>query len=467
MYATIGLLARFLLVTLILSGSLLTNSAGVNAQGRSDAVRSALDQAPHVPNQVLVQFRFGVTEEFKDSIRGRIQAQGEEIVVAQEQRSDMKGDLELWNLPPGFEIARAARELQQDPAIEFVEPNWIYQHQAVSNDPYYTNGSLWGMYGDGTSPANSFGSQAGEAWSTKTDCKDISNNPVYVGIIDEGMMHTHMDLASNVWLNPYDSVNGVDDDGNGYIDDTRGWDFSGNNNSVYDGTVDDHGTHVAGTVAAIGGNGIGVAGVCWSGIKLISAKFLGAVGGTTANAIKAVDYITDLKTRHNLNIVATNNSWGGGGYSSGLFDAIQRANDANILFIAAAGNAGRNNDITPSYPASYTNPNIIVVAAIDKFGNLASWSNYGATSVDLGAPGVGILSTIPKKYNQSGYSSYSGTSMATPHVTGAAALYAAAHPGSKAADIKNAILSGGVPTGSLTGKTMTGKRLNICSSSCP
>jgi subtilisin family serine protease len=454
------LLTRCVPVTLLLSGSILTDIAAANAQGRSDAALSALDRTPHVPNQVLVQFRFGVMEESKDSIRGRSQAQVEDVVVEQERRLDMKGDLELWNLPPGIEIARAVRELQHEAAIEFAEPNWIYQHQAESNDPYYTNGSLWGMYGD-SSPLkqNQYGSQAGEAWTNRTDCKDV-----YIGIIDEGMMYFHEDLVGNVWENPYDPVDGVDNDGNGYIDDIRGWDFAGKDNKVYDGSGDDHGTHVSGTVAAIGGNGKGVAGVCWSGIKLISAKFLGSSGGTTANAIKAVDYITDLKTRHGLNIVATNNSWGGGGYSTGLSDAIQRANTNNILFVAAAGNSGVNIDTSPSYPASYTNANVVAVAAIDKSGNLASWSNYGATSVDLGAPGVSIWSTIPSKKNQSAYSSYSGTSMATPHVTGAAALYAAAHPGSTGAQIKDALLSAVVGTPSLSGKTVTGTRLNIC---CP
>ena len=280
------------------------------------------------------------------------------------------------------------------------------------------------------------------------------------------MMFTHEDLAGNVWTNPYDPPDGVDNDGNGYIDDIHGWDFAGNDNSVYDGSGDDHGTHVSGTVAARGGNGIGVAGVCWN-IQLISVKFLGRNGGTTANAIKAVNYVTDLKARHGLKIVATNNSWGGGGFSQGLSDAIQNAGSANILFVAAAGNSGANIDITPSYPASYSLDNIIAVAAIDKSGNLASWSNYGSTSVDLGAPGVGIWSTVPNKKSQSSYSSYSGTSMATPHVTGAAALYAAAHPTATAADIKQAILSSTVPTASLSGKTLKGGRLNICSASCP
>ncbi len=191
---------------------------------------------------------------------------------------------------------------------------------------------------------------------------------------------------------------------------------------------------------------------------------MGRNGGTTANAIKAVDYITDLKLRHGLNLPATNNSWGGGGFSQGLKDAITRANNANILFVAAAGNSGNNIDATASYPASYPNANIIAVAAIDSKGNLASWSNYGSTSVDLGAPGVDVNSTLPARSGSSiisSYGSYSGTSMATPHVTGAAALYASTHSGATAAQIKNAILSAAVATTSLAGKTVTGGRLNV------
>jgi subtilisin family serine protease len=276
-------------------------------------------------------------------------------------------------------------------------------------------------------------------------------------------MHTHSELAGNKWVNPYDATDGVDNDGNQYVDDVNGWDFAGNDNTVFDGAGDDHGTHVAGTIAGRGGNGAGVAGVCWN-LTLISAKFLGNHGGTTANAIKAVDYLTDLKTRHGINIVASNNSWGGGGFSQALQDAIERANAANILFVAAAGNESTNIDATPSYPAGYPNANIISVAAIDKTGALASFSNYGATKVHLGAPGVAIVSTVPVKSKGSvteGYASYSGTSMATPHVTGAAAMYASSHPGATAAQIKAAILSSVVPTPSLAGKTITGGRLNV------
>jgi len=184
------------------------------------------------------------------------------------------------------------------------------------------------------------------------------------------------------------------------------------------GNQDDHGTHVSGTIGAKGGNGAGVVGVNWN-VTLISGKFLGRNGGTTANAIKAIDYFNDLKTRHGLNIVATNNSWGGGGFSQALQDAIERANQANILFVAAAGNGGSdgvgdNNDTVANYPSNYPNANIIAVAAITSTGARSPFSNYGATKVDLGAPGSGVWSTMAKDF----YSSYSGTSMATPHVTG-------------------------------------------------
>jgi subtilisin family serine protease len=447
----------------------LTLALGASAafsQGRPDLVEQSLrDEArEHVSGQMLVQFRRGVADVDKAAALGRINATLVDDVVMTHQRSDGKGDLHLVRLPFGLGVAAAMRGLQNEQAVEFAEPNWVYRHQASSNDTYYTNGSLWGMYGDASSPANPYGSQAAEAWAAgKTNC-----GSVYVGIIDEGYMYTHEDLAANAGVNPGEVAdNGVDDDGNGYVDDVYGWDFDGNNNTVFDGVNDDHGTHVAGTIGGAGGNGKGVAGVCWS-VKLVSAKFLGSNGGTTANAIKAVDYLTALKTRL-PGLVATNNSWGGGGFSQALKDAIDRAGAANILFIAAAGNGGRDgvgddNDRTPSYPSSYISTNIIAVAAITSTGAKAGFSNYGATSVDIGAPGSGIWSTVPKRSKGvlvSSYASYSGTSMATPHVTGAAALYKALHPTASAADIKAAILGSAIPTASLAGKTVSGGRLNV------
>lgn len=429
------------------------------AGGRSDLVLAALGKGtPHIPGELLVQFKPGAAESDIRAVRAGVNAERLQVV-----RDDAQGRLELLRMAPGLAVADAVRGLDGDAAVEFAEPNWIYFPSVTSNDTYYSNGSLYGMYGEATNPANQFGSQAGEAWALgRTNC-----GSVYVGVIDEGYMHTHEDLAANAGTTGDVAANGIDDDGNGFVDDVNGWDFDGGNNSVFDGLSDDHGTHVAGTIGGVGGNAKGVAGVCWN-VKIINAKFLGSNGGTTANAIAAVDYMTGLKTRPAapLNLVATNNSWGGGGFSQGLQDAITRANAAGILFIAAAGNSGTNNDTTASYPSNYEVANVIAVAATTNTGALASYSQFGATTVDLGAPGSGIWSTVPirsKGKTVSGYASYSGTSMATPHVTGAAALYAAYHAGSTAAQIKSAILSTVVPTASLAGKTVTGGRLNVSS----
>jgi subtilisin family serine protease len=396
----------------------------------------------------LVQFRANATPAKRfDAFRRAGVVPIERIYTPAMQAA---GDPPLMRVATPRPVPEAIRLLQQDPMVQVAEPNWIYTH--ASDDPYYLNGSLWGMYGDATSPANQYGSQAGEAWAAG----NTGSNTVYVGIIDTGIQITHPDLAANVWTNPFDPVDGVDNDGNGYVDDINGWEHKYNDNSVYNGLEDTHGTHVAGTIGAVGGTGEGVAGVCWN-VTLISSKFLGPAGGSTGDVIKAVDYITDLKTRHGLNIVATNNSWGGGSYSTHMKNCIERARRAGILFVAAAGNSASNNDMSFHNPSGYPNKNIIAVASINSSGALASSSNYGANSVDIGAPGVGVFSTVP----ENGYASISGTSMAAPHVTGGAALYAATHPGATADAIKNAILNSAVPTPSLSGKCVTGGRLNV------
>jgi subtilisin family serine protease len=410
--------------------------------------------AQFVPGEVLVKFKKGKSALGKGKAMGLLKASLKEHVHTESMKKS--GDDEgifLLSVPEDAKSASTKAKALLE--VEYAEPNWIYYHQAISNDPFFTSltQNLWGMGANG----NIYGIGASTAWSVgKTGSSDV-----FVGIIDEGYQFSHTDLAANAGKNPKEIAgNRKDDDRNGYVDDVYGWDFDGRNNSVYDGSkskqnIDAHGTHVAGTIGGVGGNGLGVVGVCWK-VKFISAKFLGAFSGTTSNAIKAVDYMTNLK-KAGLNLVATNNSWGGGGYSQLLYDAINRANAEGILFIAAAGNDTRNNDITQTYPANYDLPNVISVAAITSTGELASFSNYGSTRVHLGAPGAGIISTVP--FNR--YTSYNGTSMATPHVTGAAALYKSINPSASAAQIKEAILNSVIPTPSLSGKTITGGRLNV------
>ena len=417
------------------------------------------------PAQLIVQFKDSVSEAAESALLGGLISS--QVV---EHIQGGGGRLEVLQLRAGASAGNLLQQLRDNSAVAYAEPDYRVQASVVSSDPYYTSGSLWGMYGDTTSPANAFGSQAGEAWAAG----NIGSTSVVVGIIDEGIDYNHPDLAANIWTNPGEVAgDGIDNDADGYVDDIHGWDFANNDNTIFDGTttnsVDHHGTHVAGTIGGVGGNGLGVAGVNWN-VKMISAKFLGPNGGYISDAVKALDYLTMLKTRYGVNIVASNNSWGGGGYSQAMQDAITRAANAGILFVAAAGNGGAdqvgdNNDTTANYPSNYSTlasagyESVIAVAAINSTGGLASFSNYGANTVDLGAPGVGIVSTLP--FNS--YGSYSGTSMATPHVTGAAALYAAANPGASAADIRAAIIASAqsTPTASLAGKTVTGGRLNL------
>ncbi|RYJ60787.1 S8 family peptidase [Pseudomonas songnenensis] len=433
--------------------------AAEQAVAKADpAVEASLKAGrPFVEGELLVQFTPGASEAAKSTALSRQGAKTAQKLLDKAARKDAKGDLVQAQLGKGKKLdAALLARLAADPAVEFVEPNWIYHTQLANpNDPGL--GSLWGMQGATTSPAAPYGSGALAAWNAGAAC----SSQVHVGIIDEGVMTTHADLRANIWINPGEGsrADRKDNDRNGFIDDIHGWDFSANDASVYDGPADDHGTHVAGTVAAVANNGTGVFGVCPSA-RLITAKFLGANGGTTAGAVKAVNYLTQLKLAKKINLVATNNSWGGGGYSQALYDAIRAAGNANILFVAAAGNSGLDIDATPSYPASYQLPNVIAVAAIGQNGQRAGFSNYGAKSVHIAAPGVDIVSTVPTAQGAAGYAYMSGTSMAAPHVTGAAALYASLNPCATAAQTREALLRLAVQDPQLTGVTQLNRRLD-------
>jgi subtilisin family serine protease len=446
-------------------------TTGIGFEGLEDRRMLA---AAWADGEILIQFANSASVAERAQARGLVQGRAIEAIQTKAIGQNALGLLERVALGRGVSVEQAIQRLQNRSGVAFAEPNWKLSATAVSNDPYYTtSGRLWGMYGDDagtasgpTGTTNQFGSQAEKAW----DAGFTGSKSVVVGIVDEGIDINHPDLQGNIWVNPFDKAgDGIDNDGNGYVDDVNGWDFVNNDNTVYDGgTGDNHGTHVAGTVGGVGGNGVGVAGVSWN-VTMISTKFLGPNGGYTSDVVRALDYLTDLKTRHGINVVASNNSWGGGGYSSALHSAIIRGAKAGILFVGAAGNNATNNDATANYPSNYSTLQgtstttaasyeaVIAVAALTSTGGLASYSNYGATTVDIAAPGSAIVSTLPGNT----YGSYSGTSMATPHVTGAVALYAAAYPNATAAQARQAILGTARPTASVSGLTATGGRLDV------
>jgi serine protease len=282
---------------------------------------------------------------------------------------------------------------------------------------------------------------------------DISRGDasVVVAVLDSGVDYTHEDLAPNIWTNPGEIPdNGIDDDGDGYVDDVHGWNFVSDTNDPQSDDKSNHGTHVAGTIGAVGNNGIGISGHAPL-VKIMPLKFLGSNGaGYKSDAIRGIDYAI----RHGAKII--NNSWGSGERSAALSEAISRAQAAGILFVAAAGNSGLNNDRFNHFPSNYSHDNIVRVAASDKQDRFASFSNYGPTRVDLAAPGVSIYSTR----NGNRYQSLSGTSMATPLVSGVLATMMAARPDLNYAQLKGALLDSVDAIPGMAGKSVTGGRVN-------
>src|SRR6266540_429935 len=289
----------------------------------------------------------------------------------------------------------------------------------------------------------------GQIWGVSTGSRNV-----VVGVIDTGVDFGHPDLAPTMWINPGEDcpgcrANGVDDDGNGYVDDWRGWDFVNHDNDPFDDAG--HGTHVAGTIGAAGNNGIGISGVNWN-VSIMALKFLSASGtGSTADAVSAILYASAEGA------VVTNNSWGGEDFSQALRDAIAAADASGSLFVAAAGNSFADTDTEPNYPSSFDLPNVVSVAATDASDRRAWFSNYGRRTVDLGAPGTNIYSTWPGR----SYRYEDGTSMATPHVSGAAALAKAAFPDATAVGLKALLLRTVDPNSALAASSTTGGRLNV------
>jgi subtilisin family serine protease len=400
-----------------------------------------------VPGELIVGFKAGVS----DSAQTAALAQA----GAKRKKSFKQIHANLVGAADN-KLTRVTKVLESDPRVRYVEPNHIVTTTVVPNDPRFSE--LWGLNNTGQTGGTADADiDAPEAWNLET-----GSSSVVVAVTDTGVDFSHPDLAAQQWINPGENcgssdpsiscaqrTNGVDDDNDGYPDDYRGWDFINGDNNPFDDN--NHGTHVSGTIGAVGDNGVGVAGVNWN-VKIMALKFLSSAGsGDTAAAISATLYAADHGAR------VASNSWGGGPFDQGLHDAIEYGATKGMLFVAAAGNDGTNNDSTAFYPAADTSDALVAVAATDSNDNLASFSNYGATSVDLAAPGVGILSTTPGNT----YSSFSGTSMATPHVSGAAALVKAHFPGATPYGTKALLMSSVDTKASLTGRVVANGRLNL------
>src|SRR5215467_9821326 len=399
----------------------------------------------YVSDEIIVRFREGVDEYKKDLARFRVSGTRKKVFKV------IRG-LEVIKLSRGVSVEEAINSYRQDPDVLYAEPNYILKTINTPNDPRFSQ--MWGLNNVGQSGGTPDADiDAPEAWNITT-----GSSNVVVAILDTGIDYNHQDLAGNMFRNTADCNNdGIDNDGNGFVDDCYGIDVANNDSDPMDDNG--HGTHVGGTIGAVGNNNVGVVGVNWN-VRLMSCKFFDASGqGTTEGAIACLEYVKTMKEL-GVNIVATSNSWGGGDFSQALIDAIDDQRKSDILFITAAGNGnffgiGENNDTSPFYPCDTYLPNVICVAATDRTDARASFSNYGRHTVHVGAPGVDILSTLPGN----NYATESGTSMATPHVAGVAALLKAQDPTRDWRAIKNLILTGGNTISSMA-NTITGKRLN-------
>lgn len=342
----------------------------------------------------------------------------------------------------------AVKALAQNDLVDVAEPNYIYRINKTPNDPML--GQLWGLKNVGQADSDGKVGVAGmdidteRAWDIET-----GSDKMVIAVIDTGVDYNHPDLKDNLWTNEAEAngTAGVDDDGNGVIDDIHGYNAINDSGNASDDHG--HGSHCAGTIGAKGDDGKGIVGVNWN-TRIMAVKFLSAEGsGSLEGAIKAIDYATKMGAK------VMSNSWGGGGFTQTLLDSIKRSETAGALFVAAAGNDSNNNDTNPSYPASYNVANIISVAAVDNTGAKANFSNYGKRTVHLGAPGVNVYSSANGSYD-----SWSGTSMATPHVSGVAGLVWSHEPNLTATELKERILQTARPIAGLKGRTKTGAMVN-------
>jgi subtilisin family serine protease len=355
--------------------------------------------------------------------------------------------------PAGTSAASLQTTLARVAPVQYVEPNLVLLNLAIPNDPSF--GSQFALNNTGQNGGVVDADiDAPEAWNVTT-----GSSGVVVGVVDSGVNYTHPDLAANMWHNPGEIPgDGLDNDLNGYVDDIYGWDFANNDSDPRDD--EGHGTSVAGIMAAVGNNGIGVAGINW-GAKIMALKYARSTFvASTADVTEAVNYATMMRTQYGVNVRALNNSYGVFGYSQALSDAIEASGEAGIMFVASAGNSSSDNDLGPQYPANFQLENVLSIAATNFRDELASFSSFGATTVHLGAAGVGVWTTSMG----GGYTTFGGTSAASPMVAGVVALLWDAYPFASLSEIRTALLEGTDPIAALQGITITGGRLNAANS---
>jgi subtilisin family serine protease len=424
-----GPISRFMLL-----GCFVFGLAGSQAHAAT-----APESAPYRKDRLLIVPRAGAEtalQTFRQSRRHRLR----------KHFTELKG-IQVIELAAGDDVLAKAAEYNASGLVESAEPDYIIHASAMPNDPGFAN--CWGLNNTGQNGGKVHGDiNAPAAWNTRN-----SAGNVIVAVVDSGIRYTHEDLAANMWHNPKEIPgNGVDDDGDGIVDDVVGF-----NAIDHTGDPDDdcgHGTHVAGIIGAVANNGKGVAGVCWK-VRIMALKFMDSTGyGDTSDAISCIDYART----HGAKVI--NASWGSSSSSYALKSALAAAQKAGMIFVAAAGNDASNNDKKATYPANYNLSNLISVAATDNTDELDTrYSNYGATTVDLAAPGTEIYSTWNTSDNA--YMTLSGTSMATPHVTGAVALLFAAYPTESYGSIISRLFAAVDKLPSLAGKCVTGGRLDI------
>ena len=458
-----------LVLALVLAASLSQLPFFVSAQGRGSATgekRTQGSKADFVPGEMLVRFHPGST-------MARLKSRASVNLLSLQEGRNVPADINHFGgseLVQGLMLVRVApadtlsalKVLRARADVLYAEPNYIRRPQIVPNDTRYAD-----LYALKNSLPGGAGISAEAAWDTTT-----GSHSVVVGVIDSGIDIDHRDLKDNIFVNPGEIPgNGVDDEGNGFTDDVNGWDFFNHDRTVFDSAADDaHGTHVAGSLGARGNNSVGVVGVNWD-VQLLPIKALGPFGGPDSALLEAFNYAKLMRQR-GVNLRVLNNSYGGQGFSQSLGMGIKELADVGILFVAAAGNEALINDFLPVYPASYDLPNVISVAASTNFNQLADFSNRGPQSIHLVAPGQDVLSTTPRGYSGLGlvgaytepdgstYSVSSGTSMASPHVAGAAALACAANPNISLEKLRAAVLFGVDQGISFTNQVITGGRLN-------